>query len=247
MFRNGSWNESQYWLNIKVNTSGTLSKPQSKLFKSGYVRIVADQSWCLLRFPYFKFRPSHNDIFHFDLWYKGENVLCDAGSYSYNPPIEDSAIDLKSVRHHNTVSFDGHEQMPKLSRFLLGKWLQIDTLGKIETHSSKSVSWEGAYFDNNKNRHQRKIAFENNTWVIEDTLEGNFNYAIIGFNINTLDCVLDKNSLTSPFGTFTFPKQSETALIETYISEYYFQKRKVTRLNIKVSKPGKYKTTIILN
>lgn len=246
-FNNGIWNESLYWLNIKVNESGIILKPQSKLFKSGYVRIVADQTWCLIRFPYFKFRPSHNDVFHFDLWYKGENILCDAGSYSYNPPIEDSRVDLKSVRHHNTISFDNNEQMPKLSRFLLGKWLQINTLGHIKANNTESVSWEGSYFANYKNKHQRKIIAEKNSWIIEDTIEGNFKDAVIGFNINTLEYVLDSNRLFCAFGEFILPKYSKASIVETYISEYYFHKRKISRLNIKVTKPGKYETTIIFN
>lgn len=247
-YNEGVWNESLWWLTKEsLNFEFQLPKKENKVLSSGYVKLSGSNSWGLLRFPYFKFRPSHNDVFHFDLWHKGENILCDAGSYSYNPPIKERTIDLKSVKHHNTVCFDDNEQMPKLSRFLLGKWLKVHTVGDIKSSPNGSISWEGSYFDNYKNIHQRKIVAENNIWIIEDTLEGNFNHAIIGFNINTLDCVLDKNKLSSPFGVFVLPKHTVSSINETYISEYYFRKRKVTRLNIKVSKPGKYKTIINLN
>jgi len=240
--------ESLWWLNQDSNKNNDKTAIKlNEVLPSGYVHLHGLSSWALLRFPYFRFRPSHNDVFHFDLWHNGNNILCDAGSYSYNPPIEESTINLKSVKHHNAVSFDGNEQMLKLSRFLLGKWLKVHAVGNIETQSSGTISWKGSYFDNYKNKHQRKIVVENNIWIIEDTLEGNFKDAIIGFNINTLDCVLEKNKLTSPFGAFVLPEQSESSINETYISEYYFQKRKITRLNIRVSKPGKYKTIFNLN
>jgi hypothetical protein len=247
LFEEGPWNESLWWFNIKRNTYNNAFKPINKVFASGYVRMNGSSSWSLIRFPYYKFRPSHNDVFHFDLWYKGKNILCDAGSYSYNPPVKERAIDMKSVKHHNTVCIDDNEQMPKLSRFLLGCWLKVHSISNIEIQPSGSITWEGSYFDNYNNNHKRKISVENNTWVVEDTIDGNFNSAVIGFNIDSLDCILKENKLNTQFGVFFLPEQSESSLTETYISEYYFNKRQITRLNIKISKPGKYKTIFNLN
>ena len=69
----------------------------------------------------FKHRPGHCDLLHVDLFHQGINVLRDAGSYSYNceSPWQEY---FPSVAAHNTIQFDDHDQMPRLSRFLLGKW-----------------------------------------------------------------------------------------------------------------------------
>ena len=38
----------------------------------------------MLRLPTYNFRPAHADPLHFDLWSNGENILRDAGTFSYN-------------------------------------------------------------------------------------------------------------------------------------------------------------------
>jgi hypothetical protein len=247
LFKHGSWDESLWWLNIKIKRTVSNFKPQSKLFKSGYVRINSNQSWGIIRFPHFKFRPSHNDVFHFDLWHNGKNILCDAGTYSYNPPINESALDLKSVKHHNTVCFEDKEQMPKLSRFLLGKWLKPHVVGEIKSSSNGSIYWEGSYVDNFKNKHLRKIYVKDNNWTIEDEIDGNFKEAIIGFNLNLSDYRILGNKIVHPLGYISPPDASEYFLTDTITSEYYNLKKQIIRLNIKVYCPGTYSTHFIFN
>jgi len=38
----------------------------------------------LLRYPRFRFRPSHADVLHVDLWVDAVNVLRDGGTFSYH-------------------------------------------------------------------------------------------------------------------------------------------------------------------
>ena len=258
-FKHGLHNESLYWMGLEFNNNVLTPYPyENRVLPTGYVIMKGNdnQSWALIRFPYFKFRPSHNDVFHFDLWYAGHNILCDVGSYSYNPPSEERDIDLKSVHHHNTVTFDSQEQMPKISRFLLGNWLKPEFTDSINTDIDGTISWKGSYFDNNKNRHQRTISVKNNTWTIKDTLIGNFKTATIGFNLNTTEARLEGNTCITPFATITFNANSQqptansqqpTATItNTIISKYYFQKRAIQRLNYTVSQSNTYITTIQL-
>ena len=177
---------------------------------------------------------------------KGENVLCDAGTYSYNPP-PDEDVNLKSVNHHNTVSFEGNEQMPQLSRFLLGNWLKADHTGSINQDSSGMIEWTGSYYDSNKNYHQRKIISGNNIWIIEDTLEGDFTNARIGFNINYQKVVLEGREVFFPGGRLTVDENVIAILTDSTVSEYYFEKHAVKRLMVEVSKPGTYKTVLSFN
>ena len=255
--------ESLFWLGLLQKNSEYISPVKSSsVLKSGYVTLFSTDSWALVRFPYFKFRPSHNDVFHIDLWFKGQNIICDAGTYSYNPPAEDKLMDLKSVHAHNTVSFDGNEQMPKISRFLLGNWLKPDKVGEIKKDNEGWQYWEGQYTDNAKNTHKRKISTNGKTWLIEDTLTGSFKTATIGFNLNTTEAQLQDHICTTPFGTITIntnrqqpPKTfgansqqpiTKLSLTTTPISEHYYQKRSIQRLNITITKPNTYLTTIHL-
>ena len=142
-----------------------------------------------LRYPNFikSFRPCQSDLLHFDLWHQGKNILIDSGSYSYNPV--NASGHLKSVKNHNTVQFDGNEQMPILSRFLYGKW-PVYTRKKIDFKQSK-VCVE--YRDYKDNCHSRTIQYNNTSWVVTDRLShatatviwhlGDLAWAVVGNKI----------------------------------------------------------------
>jgi hypothetical protein len=241
-------NEALWWLGLETVLYQDISLLRDSLvLDGGYAILKSENSWALLRLPYFRFRPSHNDVFHFDLWYNGRNLLCDAGTYSYNPPEDVKHFRLKSVHHHNTVSFDDYEQMPDISRFLVGNWLKAHDTGAIRSGQHGEISWTGSYIDQFKNKHQRTITASENTWIIEDELTGKFNSAVIGFNINDPYCTYDGHLLTASFGVIEVPGQTQSDLRESIASDCYYEKHAIKRLNIEVSKPGIYITTIRLN
>ncbi len=238
-------NESLFWLSLKNQLSNDIIG-KSQLYKSGYCKIQGNNSWALVRFPYFKFRPSHNDSLHFDLWINGKNVICDAGSYSYNPPENEKHINLTSVKHHNTVCFDNKDQMPKVSRFLLAEWLKTDFVSDL-VEENGVASWGAGYTDRAGNKHIRYIKMKESQWTVEDTISGNFKSAIIGFNIDDELCRLDGRKVLLSNATIEAPDNTYSDIEDTIISQYYFQKRTIKRLNIKVDRPGTYKTIITIN
>ena len=65
----------------------------------------------------FRFRPSQADAMHVDLWVKDQNLLSDAGTYSYNTDARWLKY-FPGTQSHNTVQFDDRDQMPRLGRFL---------------------------------------------------------------------------------------------------------------------------------
>jgi hypothetical protein len=238
--------EVLYWFGPD-NTSRNHQYPRvSHSLKSGYTYIHSKNSWALVRWPYFRFRPSHNDVMHFDLWYNGHNVICDAGTYSYNPTASESNTDLKSVHFHNTVSFDNKEQMPKLGRFLLGNWLKADHIGEMQSKDDGTHEWSGSYTDNFGNRHVRKVSVKENIWQITDTLSGLFKEAVIGFNIADVNSSLEENKLDTIFGSILTPEGTVSTLENSEVSSYYWEKHPVKRLIIKVTEPGTYCTIIDL-
>ena len=61
------------------------------------------------------------DQLHFDLWWRGENVAQDPGTYLYNAEAPWNNP-LVSTRIHNTVTIDGQDQMTRGGRFLTLDW-----------------------------------------------------------------------------------------------------------------------------
>jgi asparagine synthase (glutamine-hydrolysing) len=89
----------------------------------GYVTLRTDDGFAFTRAASFRHRPAHADMLHVDLWWRGENVAIDPGTFSYNAPPSWSNA-LASSLYHNTVTVDGHDQMARAGRFLWLPWLQ---------------------------------------------------------------------------------------------------------------------------
>jgi len=247
-YNDGYWDEPLFWFEISISDlKQDIKIRQNLVLKGGYTILKSTGSWAMVRWPFFRFRPSHNDVLHFDLWHNGINIICDAGTYSYTPPSDENNVDLQSVRFHNTVSFDDHEQMPAISRFLMGRWLKAESISEVFIDAAKETTWSGSYVDVYKNRHFRKVSYSENVWIVDDTLEGTFGKAVIGFNINQSHVSLEGNRLETSFGFIVGPEDSVAVIKESVASDYYFEKHPVFRLTYTVQKPGKYTTKIMLN
>jgi len=247
-FDGGIWDEPLYWFEkLNVHFENKYKKKVSEVLNSGYVVMKSPLSWCLLRFPHFRFRPSHNDVFHFDLWYKGENIIQDSGTYSYNSPISEKFVDYKSVHSHNTVSFDNKEQMTVLGRFLLGNWITPDSISPISNNNDNLQIWEGQYSDSRSNSHKRKITQTENSWIIEDILSGNFKTATIGFNLRADKLSIENNIIKMTWGEINFSANTKFEIHQNFISDYYWETHSSNRLIIQIDKAQSFVTTIKLN
>jgi hypothetical protein len=112
-----------------VNRSVTSNNPQSA-FKNHQSEnlnpqstIRNSQSWAYLRVAQFTSRPGHADQLHVDMWWQGQNIALDAGTFQYNaaPPWENS---LAGTSVHNTITVDGRDQMQRAGHFLWVDWAQ---------------------------------------------------------------------------------------------------------------------------
>ncbi|MBS0525201.1 MAG: heparinase II/III-family protein [Proteobacteria bacterium] len=128
-----------------------------------------NESFGLLRLPIFKFRPSHADALHFDLWAGRLNILRDDGSYSYSTGDAGPRA-FGGAPGHNLIEFDGEDQMPRLGRFLFGSWLKGDG---IVMPARRADVWfmAGGYQDWRGRRHHRMVEAEGRQWRIIDTIE----------------------------------------------------------------------------
>lgn len=167
-FDEGDHDESLFWLNLRSNFK-EIKKVDSNFLEGGYlVRHIGDAS-LLFRLPVYKFRPSQADAMHLDLWVKGENVLTDGGSFSYNDKTGIGDL-LKSAKGHNVIVFDNADPMPKISRFLYGLWLK--GLSKVADNSILAQ-----YSDYRGNFHRREIRLEEDRIIVTDQIRGSFTSA----------------------------------------------------------------------
>jgi hypothetical protein len=158
------------------------------------LRFKNKESWGLVRFPAFHFRPAQSDVMHFDLWWRGQNILCDSGSYSYNcaGDIEEY---FAGALGHNVVHFDSRESMARLGKFLWGEWLKADQLSSLENWVEENV-WFGQFTDYLGASHRRVIRGCGDRWLIKDEIS-NYTTAILRWHLCPRKWSLQGNILIS--------------------------------------------------
>ncbi len=161
--------EMSLWFGLKT------CEPGSGEFEQSLGIIRGLQSWASLRAVHYTSRPSHADQLHLDLWFRGENIAIDAGTYSYNgqPPWDNS---LTSSLVHNTVSINGQDQMTRAGRFLYLDWPEADYLPaeKDQPAAIKSCKARSSAYQRFGILHQRQVmVFEGDRWLVTDQLSRN--------------------------------------------------------------------------
>lgn len=172
----GPWDEDLAWLfGPEALTSPPSPKARTSLaaYAGGYFTLVGSHSWAMIRCHTYRHRPSQADMLHLDLWHRGENVLRDGGSYSYNCPAPFDRY-FVSTRAHNTVEVDGRDQMVRASRFLWLDWTKAEVLQNIVLPEEDVHCWVGEHYGYRKGSagaiHRRGVLRVGDGWVIVDDL-----------------------------------------------------------------------------
>ena len=189
--------------------------------------------------PIFKFRPSQCDALHLDIWCKGENILRDGGTYSYNSTPDDLEY-FSGTESHNTVQFDRHLQMPRLSRFLFGAWLKPKNL------RYQKDQYSCGYKDAWGCEHLRSINLKNESIFISDEISGFTDEAILRWRLQPGNWILNDHLLSN--GKIEIEIQTESnaeiRISEGSESRYYYQKTVLPVLEVKVKQPSTIITII---
>lgn len=166
----GPWNHAPEWLSVELPQQVAPTPGSMQADDGGFMVLRHGDGMALLRYPRFVFRPSQADVLHLDLWVNGQALMRDAGTYSYNtePHWQDY---FGGVAGHNTVQFDKREQMPRLSRFLLGDWLGTEALAPIEKHAQCTSAGSG-YRDATGAMHHRQVYLEGGLLRVRDQIRG---------------------------------------------------------------------------
>ncbi|HEY1165957.1 MAG TPA: alginate lyase family protein [Chitinophaga sp.] len=167
--------EDMYWYGLRP---GKRLTPVLQPFKSCYQFTAGGYYICrekdgltFLRCGNHKDRPSQADNLHLDIWYKGINILMDAGSYKYNTD-EATLRYFMGTASHNTVMLGDHDQMEKGPRFIWYNWTQCESASLRETGTE--YIWEGviAAFRHLARgiRHFRRVRKmkDRPVWIVED-------------------------------------------------------------------------------
>lgn len=139
----------------------------------GYYLVREPETLTFIRCGRHKDRPSHADNLHMDVWYKGENILCDAGSYKYNTDGETMKY-FAGTESHNTVMLDDHDQMLKGPRFVWLNWSQA--INASLTEDGNHFVFHGTVscftYLGKEIVHRRKIMKTKNRleWYVEDEM-----------------------------------------------------------------------------
>lgn len=208
-FETGSWDEDLIWLFGVEALNASSKKPALEPFASlegklcerstnahvgGYYTLRASQrgeiafrpTWGMIRCHSYRDRPCHADMLHFDLWYKGVNLLRDTGTFQYycEPPWEHY---FKSTAAHNTVEVDGKDQMEKGSRFLWYNWTKSKLRYCKQLPQLDGDYWEGEHYGYRYGKeavkvntylrskdviHRRAVIRLGDRWIIIDDILG---------------------------------------------------------------------------
>jgi hypothetical protein len=177
IYGDGPWDEDAFWLLGAETVGGMrrtaprdveyLPKPFAAPCAGLYV-LAGKESQAVIRCVRFHNRPAHSDQLHVDLWWRGENVAADAGSYLYSgePPWRNS---LAGAAVHNTVTVDGMDPMRHTGRFL---WTHIP---RAVVGLSRAGVWSGSH-DGYRRRgilHRRTVEQAGeDVWIITDDILG---------------------------------------------------------------------------
>jgi Heparinase II/III-like protein/Heparinase II/III N-terminus len=131
LFNNIDSQEDTFWYNSNLkdfDTFPVLTYQPINIFEQGGIATIRDNdSFTFFKCTNYKDRPAQADNLHIDIWYKGENILRDAGSYKYNTDA-DLIKFFTGGAGHNSVMIGSHNQMKKGPRFI---WLHWGNTSKI--------------------------------------------------------------------------------------------------------------------
>ncbi len=128
----GVWDEMARWFAIPDQPVSTkeLARNKEQIGPKVIIRPTGSESWGYLRAANFTARPGHADQLHLDLWWQGQNITRDPGTYLYNAqPPWCNALAQSSV--HNVITIDQQDQMTSAGRFLWLDWGQAEVVEKI--------------------------------------------------------------------------------------------------------------------
>ncbi len=174
----GPWDETMLWLSGPASLDGPTQplaqSADASLDDGGYYFLRGPNSAGMIRCHTYRDRPGQSDLLHFDLRYRGVNVLRDGGSYMYYCDEPWWSFFLSSAGH-NVVEVDGQDQMVKGPRFLWFRWPRA-ALVAMEGDCGSGGAFEGEHYGYTRLPgapiHRRRVERRGDLYLIHDEIRG---------------------------------------------------------------------------
>lgn len=249
----GPWDDALSWLDVQQPAQRAEPAASYLADDGGFVMLRQGDAMAMLRYPRFAFRPSQADALHLDFWLRGENVLRDAGSYSYNTDAQTMAY-FAGTESHNTVAFDGRDQMPKVSRFLFGHWLRTRDFEPLREEADGSTHCAAGYMDHAGARHHRAVRLGMHSLWVRDAVGGFVHKAILRWRLrpghwtlrqlSAQDCQLDGTDAGLSLKVTSSVTIARCELLRGWESLHYMDKTEVVVLELEVHEAAVFETHV---
>ncbi|HTF80203.1 MAG TPA: alginate lyase family protein [Cytophagales bacterium] len=200
--------EDAWWFKGgKLNIDHVKPIQKVSLFRAdegGFYVMRSKTHFAMIRCGKHKDRPQQADQNHLDLWYKGQNIVRDNGSYKYN--TDPNTVNYFSgTASHNTLQISDLNQMLKGGRFIWYYWSQSE---KVETENTplyislSAIAQVYRYISEDIRHHRRVKQYQEearwdvtDTFLCSNTLNGPFkqtwhlsdDFYELGFEIRCFD------------------------------------------------------------
>jgi hypothetical protein len=246
------WDQALLWLGLPL-PQAVAPPPKSHIADDGGFAVLrCGDAMAMLRYPRFRFRPSQADALHLDLWLGPDNLLRDAGSYSYNTDQQWLQY-FSGTASHNTVQFDERDQMPRLSRFLFGDWLKANDV-QLLMEDAKGFEFGAGYKDGSGARHHRQIRLETGRLLVVDKVRGFAKKAVLRWRLQPGDWCLETTSqglrlvlVLNEVVTLTVSSIAPVVrceLVQGWESRHYLEKTSVPVLEVEVQQANTFTTEV---
>lgn len=244
----GEWDVPLRLLGVELPDAVAESSRSVQFDDGGYAIMRKNQFFALFRYPRFRFRPGQADALHLDVWLGSRNILRDGGSYSYNTeePLQSY---FPSVESHNSIQFDGRDQMPRLSRFLFGEWLKTSRFRPL-AESCEGLSVLAGYRDYKGGGHTREVLLGEDKITVEDDIGGFSRNAVLRWRLEPGNWELSGPTAKNENVTIAVTSTTEIVrceIVDGYESRYYGRKTTLPVLEIEVAEAGCLTTEITWN
>lgn len=179
IFDRGPWDEMPAWFfgpSVLDEPLRRLDRTSVAFNATGYqvLRGGDPQSFAAFRCGSLRERFSQIDMLHLDVWWRGQNVLVDGGSYQYNAAPQWHQHFMRTASH-NTVTIDGRDQMLHYRQFKVLYWTKAQLL-----QFSNGDDWSLCAGEHHGYRrhsgncvHRRSVLFvKNDVWIVVDRVLG---------------------------------------------------------------------------
>ena len=235
----GVWDHPLAWLGVALPSDVLAPSTGLQADDGGFAVLRRGSAMAMLRYPRFRFRPSQADGLHLDLWLGGENLLRDAGTCSYNMQATWMGY-FGGTAGHNTVQFDGRDQMPRLGRFLWGDWLRTSGVEDLADDGA-GQRFAVAYRDAQGASHRRRVRLGESSLCVEDEVAGFAQRAVLRWRLAPGAWILEGGCLTNGAHTLTVQGSMpilRCELTEGWESRHYLERTPTPVLEIEIQQAG---------